>query len=227
MIGDADPTFQEYDHPDDIRNLKLTYGDFQVLADAVQRREPRSTVHMARLEELFTLYDKNHDGVLSYTELCDLLCTIDRKVTSLPATAQRAAQQGKYLGRKLHRLVALSKTYRGKELSKTSQDMDTELDTSPKYKWGGLRSLFPGCPSHLDLDETVCRPFVYYHLGSLAYIGNGAVFDMNGRPYFGGILSMYLWRGAYFAQTVSFRTRCLMAMDWLKRGMFGRDLSGV
>ena len=71
------------------------------------------------------------------------------------------------------------------------------------------------------------RPFSYRHLGSLAYISNAAVFDFNGHSYFGGIAAMYLWRGVYFLQTVSLRNRALMAMDWLKRGLFGRDLSGV
>lgn len=263
------PTFRKFSHVDDVRNLKLSYDDFKVLAAAIQKREPRTAVHMEKLEELFTEYDKNHDGVLSYHELCDMLGTIDRKVTTLPATAQRAAQQGKYLGRKLHRLAKLAKRYeaqaaasppseidiidrfgversakakkeaeeRAKGAVTTSQDgqlvpVEEEIVITKKkynepFRWGGLRALFPGCPSDIDLDEYVSGPFVYHHLGSLAYIGNAAVFDMNGHPFFGGILAMYLWRSAYFAQTVSFRTRCLMAMDWLKRGMFGRDLSGV
>ena len=59
-------------------------------------------------------------------------------------------------------------------------------------------------------------------MGSLAYIGNAAVFDFNGMNFGGGLLAVYLWRSVYFAQSVSFRTRCLLAMDWSKRALFGR-----
>lgn len=181
----------------DIRDISLTFDDFLVLAHAIRGKYPQTAVHISRLEELFREYDTDASGTLSYAELQTMLAAIDRKITSLPATAQRAFQQGRYLGRKLHRVVALS-----------------EHLTVRDVKYG-------------DVDASVYKPFVYRHLGSLAYIGNAAVFDMNGKGYFGGILAMYAWRAAYFAQTVSFRTRCLMFMDWLKRGLFGRDLSGV
>ena len=49
-----------------------------------------------------------------------------------------------------------------------------------------------------------------------------AVFDIGGYGLSGGLLAVYLWRGVYFAQSVSFRTRCLLAMDWTKRAFFGR-----
>ena len=68
------------------------------------------------------------------------------------------------------------------------------------------------------------KAFEYKHLGSLAYIGNAAIFDYNGYGLSGGLLAVYLWRGVYFAQSVSFRTRCLLAMDWTKRALFGRGM---
>jgi len=56
-------------------------------------------------------------------------------------------------------------------------------------------------------------------------VGNAAVFDLGGGLGFsGGLAAVYLWRSVYFAQSVSFRTRCLLAMDWSKRALFGRDL---
>jgi NADH dehydrogenase len=68
----------------------------------------------------------------------------------------------------------------------------------------------------------VYKAFEYKHLGSLAYVGNAAIFDINGYGLSGGLLAVYLWRGVYFAQSVSLRTRCLLAMDWSKRALFGR-----
>ena len=73
-----------------------------------------------------------------------------------------------------------------------------------------------------DLDEAVYKAFEYHHLGSLAYIGNSAVFDFNGLSFSGGLMAVYLWRSVYFAQSVSLRTRMLLAMDWSKRALFGR-----
>jgi hypothetical protein len=73
-----------------------------------------------------------------------------------------------------------------------------------------------------DIDDAVYKAFEYHHLGSLAYVGNAAIFDYNGYGLSGGLLAVYLWRGVYFAQSVSFRTRALLAMDWTKRALFGR-----
>ena len=73
-----------------------------------------------------------------------------------------------------------------------------------------------------DLDAAVYKAFEYRHLGSLAYIGNSAVFDFNGLSFSGGLMAVYLWRSVYFAQSVSLRTRMLLAMDWSKRALFGR-----
>lgn len=75
-----------------------------------------------------------------------------------------------------------------------------------------------------DLDAAVYKAFAYKHLGSLAYIGNAAVFDYNGWGIGGGLIAVYLWRSVYFAQSVSLRTRMLMAMDWSKRALFGRGM---
>lgn len=180
-----------------LQNISLSFADLEIMSKLIRRKAPQAAEHLLRLKDLFLEFDHNKSGTLSFEELSEMLQSIDKKVTSLPATAQRAAQQGVYLGRKLTRLA----------------------HAVPHLKFGDLKKG--------DLDDTVYRPFSYRHLGSLAYISNAAVFDFNGHSYFGGIAAMYLWRGVYFLQTVSLRNRALMAMDWLKRGLFGRDLSGV
>lgn len=180
-----------------LQNISLSYEDLEAMSKLIRRKAPQAGEHLIRLKDLFLEFDHNKKGSLSFEELSEMLQSIDKKVTSLPATAQRAAQQGIYLGRKLTRLA----------------------HTVPYLKLGDLKKG--------DLDDTVYRPFSYRHLGSLAYVSNAAVFDFNGHSYVGGIVAMYLWRGVYFLQTVSLRNRALMAMDWIKRGLFGRDLSGV
>ena len=74
-------------------------------------------------------------------------------------------------------------------------------------------------------DDAVAQPFRYTHLGSLAYIGNAAVFDLGRFSFMGGLAAMYAWRSVYWSEQVSMRTRALLMIDWVVRGVWGRDLS--
>lgn len=182
---------------EELKKVSITYGELSNLATAYKRKHPEAAEHFARIKDLFDEFDRDNSGTLSLDELTEMLKTIDKKVTSLPALAQRASQQGIYLGRKLNRLANAEGTL-------------------------VMNDIVSG-----DVDDAVYKPFSYHHLGSLAYVSNAAVFDFGGRSYFGGIIAMYLWRGVYFAQSVSFRTRALLFFDWLKRGLFGRDLPDI
>lgn len=181
-------------NPEDMR---LNYKDWRGVAKRVKHRFPQASDHLRRLDRLFDQYDKNKSGSLDFAELHELLKQIDSKLTSLPATAQRANQQGQYLARKFNRMAQMAPGLRVNQID------------------------------HGDLDEAVYKPFQYHHLGSLAYIGNAAVFDINGLSFSGGLAAVYLWRSVYFAQSVSLRTRILLAMDWTKRALFGRGECGA
>ncbi|KAF2467672.1 uncharacterized protein BDR25DRAFT_305435 [Lindgomyces ingoldianus] len=178
----------------DPEQMHIHYSDWRGVAKRVKQRFPQASDHLKRLDKLFEAYDKDKSGTLDFGELRELLLQIDSKLTSLPATAQRAHQQGQYLGRKFNKIAQAAP---GMQLN--------EVDYG-------------------DLDDAVYKAFEYHHLGSLAYIGNAAIFDINGLNFSGGLMAVYLWRSVYFAQSVSFRTRCLLAMDWSKRALFGRDL---
>ncbi|MCJ1280719.1 hypothetical protein MMC26_000036 [Xylographa opegraphella] len=183
-----------YQKGKDPETMKLSFTEWRSVAQQVKKRFPQASDHLRRLDRLFQEYDKDQNGTLDFGELHELLTQIDNKLTSLPATAQRAHQQGQYLGKKFNKLAAAAPGMQANEI-------------------------FDG-----DLDEAVYKAFDYHHLGSLAYIGNSAVFDYNGLSFSGGLLAVYLWRSVYFAQSVSMRTRVLLAMDWSKRALFGRDL---
>lgn len=66
-------------------------------------------------------------------------------------------------------------------------------------------------------DEAVIGPFNYRYLGSLAYIGNAAVFDLGRLSFMGGLVAMYAWRSVYWNEQVSMRTRALLMTDWVVR----------
>ncbi|KAK5112596.1 hypothetical protein LTR62_003910 [Meristemomyces frigidus] len=178
----------------DPNQLQISYEDWRQVAKRVRARFPQATDHLRRLDRLFEQYDSDKSGTLDFAELSELLKQIDSKLTSLPATAQRANQQGIYLGRKFNKLA----------------------HAEPGLK---INEVFDG-----DIDDSVYKAFDYKHMGSLAYIGNAAIFDFNGLSFGGGLLAVYLWRGVYFTQSVSLRTRMLLAMDWSKRALFGRDM---
>lgn len=177
----------------DPETLQLHFKDWRQVAHDVKKRFPQSVSHLKRLDKLFAEFDTDQSGTLDFGELRELLNQIDSKLTSLPATAQRAHQQGQYLAQKFNKLAHLSEGL-------------------------SLNDIRDG-----DLDAAAYKAFEYHHLGSLAYIGNSAVFDLGeGWSMAGGLWAVYAWRSVYFAQSVSFRTRCLLAMDWAKRGLFGR-----
>ena len=71
-------------------------------------------------------------------------------------------------------------------------------------------------------------PFKYHYLGSFAYIGdNSAVLKLPVVGSFMGWSIMWLWRGAYASECVSFRMRALVIFDWMKSYLFGRDTSRI
>jgi hypothetical protein len=176
----------------DPESMHITFREWRDVAAKVKKRFPQAASHLRRLDRLFHEYDKDKSGTLDFGELHELLVQIDSKLTSLPATAQRANQQGQYLGRKFNKIAQALPGLRANEVD------------------------------YGDLDEAIYKAFEYRHLGSLAYIGNAAIFDFGGMSFGGGLLAVYLWRSIYFAQSVSLRTRILLAMDWSKRALFGR-----
>jgi len=179
----------------DPETIDLHFSDWRQVANDVRKRFPQAADHLKRLDKLFHQFDKNQSGTLDFGELRELLNQIDSKLTSLPATAQRAHQQGQYLAQKFNKMARMSEGLSANEIRDG------------------------------DLDAALYKAFEYHHLGSLAYIGNSAVFDLGeGWNLTGGLWAVYTWRSVYFAQSVSLRTRLLMAMDWAKRGLFGRDL---
>jgi NADH:ubiquinone reductase (non-electrogenic) len=78
--------------------------------------------------------------------------------------------------------------------------------------------------NRLSKDKTQ-KPFVYKHLGMLAYIGsNRALADL---PHIKGkgFSTWLFWRSAYVTKLVSLKNKILVLFDWLKTFFFGRDVS--
>lgn len=66
------------------------------------------------------------------------------------------------------------------------------------------------------------------HLGSLAYIGSDkAVADFSevGKVTLGGFGAWWLWRSVYWSKQFSVQNRVMIAFDWCKTMIFGRDVA--
>ncbi|KAG6909608.1 hypothetical protein DXG01_016390 [Tephrocybe rancida] len=176
------------DEADKNKDGKIDYKEWEFMVSRIKSRIPMSEDHLVDVRTLFDMYDKDKDNILSLNELVPLLQDVEQRLTSLPATAQVASQEGKYIGRKLHKLA------------RKADVVETSNVSSPAPR-----------------DEDVSGPFRYLHLGSLAYIGNAAVFDIGGYSLMGGLAAMYAWRSIYWNEQVSVRTRGLLMIDWIIR----------
>jgi len=173
---------------------ELDFDEFAALMKDRMHEYPQLESYAQQVKASFEKADLNQDGKLQISELKSLLDEADKLLRPLPATAQVANQEGKFLAQRLNKLA------RG-------------------------------------TDEKDLEPFRYRHLGSLAYVGGDkAVIDFSGtgvlQKFFGlepinGRGAFYLWRSFYLTEMVTLRTKILLAFDWLRSKLFGRDISRV
>ena len=157
---------------------------------------PQLEIIATQIEKAFEEADKDHSGYVTLAALRALLEKADQKVRALPATAQVASQEGRYVADLLNQISDLSKS---------------------------------------DLVEQKLQPFRYQHMGSLAYVGgDAAVLDFTGsKPLLNffklqplsGRGAAYLWKSFYFTEMFTGRTKTLLAFDWIRTHLFGRDIS--
>eukprot|EP00232_Nephroselmis_pyriformis_P022767 CAMPEP_0182864046 /NCGR_PEP_ID=MMETSP0034_2-20130328/6967_1 /TAXON_ID=156128 /ORGANISM="Nephroselmis pyriformis, Strain CCMP717" /LENGTH=626 /DNA_ID=CAMNT_0024996293 /DNA_START=91 /DNA_END=1971 /DNA_ORIENTATION=- len=133
------------------------------------------------------------DTELSAEDFDALLREIDGNLRGLPATAQVAGQQGKYLAKVVGEV----------QLEGAAGDLEGE---------GG---------------ETKVKRFQYFHKGAMAYVGkDNAVVDLPITvPPLVGAAAGVMWKGYETLGQVSFRNQCLVASDWIRAKVFGRDIS--
>ncbi|KAJ3256095.1 NADH:ubiquinone oxidoreductase [Chytriomyces hyalinus] len=122
----------------------------------------------------------------------------DCSATKWAPTAQVASRQGAYLANLFGHLATMKRE-------------KAKLEDEGK--------------SPVDVIHTL-PPFVYTHMGSLAYVGGEkAIADLPGNIHIGGMLTFYFWRSAYLSNLFTLRNRTLVAFDWMKCKIFGRDIS--
>src|SRR5690349_10583504 len=94
-----------YEKGKDPKTMQLEFDEWIQVGRRIRRQFPQAVDHLKRLDKLFEAYDKDQSGTLDFGEMRELLMQIDSTLTSLPATAQRAHQQGQYLARKFNKMA--------------------------------------------------------------------------------------------------------------------------
>ncbi|KAI9630207.1 hypothetical protein KEM48_012240 [Puccinia striiformis f. sp. tritici PST-130] len=154
---------------------EIDFDEFESMIKHIRRKFPTAQVHIEKVREVFEKYDSDKDNKLGINELVIMFQEISNRLTTLPATAQVADQQGKYLGKKFNKFQ------------------------TPK----ALKSIAQNELIDSDFDELLLILSIIV------------------------ILVVLLWRSIYWSEQVSTRTRTLIMLDWIKRGIWGRDISKI
>ncbi|RHZ55328.1 alternative NADH-dehydrogenase [Aspergillus thermomutatus] len=147
----------------------------------------------------------------------------DCAVTNYAPTAQVASQEGAFLAR-LFNTMAKTEAIE-KELKKLSE---AQAQAKNEEERNQIFDEIRERQKQLRRTKQI-GPFQYSHQGSLAYIGKErAVADiswLSGNIASGGTVTYLFWRSAYLSMCFSTRNRVLVAADWVKAKLFGRDVS--
>ncbi|KAA8651914.1 alternative NADH-dehydrogenase [Aspergillus tanneri] len=146
----------------------------------------------------------------------------DCAITNYAPTAQVASQEGAFLARLFNTMAKTEEIE--KELKRLSEAQSQAKGEERDAIFDEIRE------RQRQLRRTKqIGPFQYSHQGSLAYIGKErAVADiswLSGNIASGGTMTYLFWRSAYLSMCFSTRNRVLVAVDWIKAKLFGRDVS--
>jgi NADH dehydrogenase FAD-containing subunit len=150
----------------------------------------------------------------------DCSCIMDGPDGPLPATAQDAAQQGEYFAKL----------------------MSEQYDLCPRISVEGVflppipnpdkeRRISDAIVAFATQTVEYAKPFQFLNLGILAYTGGGsALAQVSPAPGVDpikgtGKVGNALWKSVYLTKQVSMRNRVLVLNDWIKRQIFGRDIT--
>ncbi|RDW76605.1 alternative NADH-dehydrogenase [Aspergillus mulundensis] len=147
----------------------------------------------------------------------------DCAITNYAPTAQVASQEGAFLARLFNTMAKteaiekdLQRLSEAQSAAKTDEERNQIFDEIRDHQRQLRRTKQIG-------------PFQYSHQGSMAYIGKErAVADiswLSGNIASGGTMTYLFWRSAYLSMCFSTRNRVLVALDWIKARLFGRDVS--
>jgi NADH dehydrogenase FAD-containing subunit len=150
----------------------------------------------------------------------DCSCTTNGPDGPLPATGQVAAQQGEFVAKLMNKGYNLTSIFNpeGIELPPTRR---------PEHQL----SVSDSIAAFTTRNREYAKPFQFLNLGILAYTGGGSALAQvatapNAQPIKQtGKIGNALWKSVYISKQVSWRNRFMVVNDWLRRQIFGRDIT--
>eukprot|EP00195_Chlamydomonas_chlamydogama_P008836 CAMPEP_0202898464 /NCGR_PEP_ID=MMETSP1392-20130828/6978_1 /ASSEMBLY_ACC=CAM_ASM_000868 /TAXON_ID=225041 /ORGANISM="Chlamydomonas chlamydogama, Strain SAG 11-48b" /LENGTH=558 /DNA_ID=CAMNT_0049584399 /DNA_START=316 /DNA_END=1992 /DNA_ORIENTATION=- len=235
---------------DDYLRVKGSDGSIFAVGDAGTIDQPKAVEYA---EALFEEADTNKDDQLSLEELRILLDKASKQFSHLEEHARFLDMKTGGISR-FGSLVAATLSGSANSGPLASLDDRTQV-TRDKFKEllskidSGLRALpataqvakqqgeyladlfaankITGDPQTTQV-KAEAEAFKYSHKGSAAYVGrDNAVFDVPKLGPLTGYAAGLIWKSFETYSQISFRNKCLVATDWLRTKLFGRDISRV
>ena len=188
------------------------------------------------VDEWFQKADKNADGTLTMEEFTDIMEEAKRKhpqVSSYFSTAwqkslKKAFNEVDKDGNKRLNMHEFREVLKKVDSKLRSYPATAQVASQQGHYLGSHFTTLYSKDQNPDFKALGLEPFKYRHLGSFAYVGNDkAVLKV---PVFGSLSGwwvMWLWRASYLNECVGWRTRFLVAFDWIKSKVSGRDTSRI
>lgn len=234
---------------DEFLRVKGSNDSIYAIGDAATIEQPKALDHSS---ELFESADTNKDDKLTLAELRQLMSQASKQYSHLEEHARFL--DAKYGAKRFGGLVrteinseaagplnelsddtAITRTQFEDLLAKIDKGLRALPATAQVARQEGeylaklLKQHNP--PSHTQGEGALPCPkkaFKYTHLGSLAYVGaDKAVMDIPKMGPITGWTAGLLWRGFETYSQISFRNQSLVALDWVRTKLFGRDISRV
>ncbi|KAL6756599.1 type-II calcium-dependent NADH dehydrogenase [Haematococcus lacustris] len=222
-------------------------GSIWAIGDAATIDQPKA---LDFADSLFQQADLNHDERLSLSELRSLLSTASTQFSHLAEhasfleTKAGSSRWGGLVAKAVQGNASpLAELPESTELSREQfkelvKKIDSGLRALPataqvaKQQGEYLATVFArnritGDPATSVMSSSQ-GPFKYSHKGSAAYVGRDkAVFDVPQLGPLTGFTAGLIWKSFETYSQFSFRNQCLVASDWVRTKLFGRDISRV
>ncbi|KAG2486568.1 hypothetical protein HYH03_014738 [Edaphochlamys debaryana] len=233
---------------DDCLRVKGSDGSIWALGDASTIDQPKALDYA---DQLFDQADINGDGKVSLEEMRKLLADASKEFSHLEEHARFLDSNtgARRFGGLVAKTLVGNPSPMAQLLDGVAVDRQQFHDVLDKID-KGLRALpataqvanqqgqylagmfsrtrITGSPELDAKIEDQIKPFKYFHKGSAAYVGSDkAVFDIPKIGPLTGTSAGFVWKSYETLSQFSFRNQCLVAADWLRTKIFGRDISRV
>lgn len=188
------------------------------MGDCSEVEQPLLQQH---LKELFMQADLNGDGVLTREEFGAFLKDVAEDYPQLRVYSQKVHDMFEEFDTNHDGVLSLD------EFTSALNAVDSKVKSLPATaQVASQQGEYLAKAFNSNYHGIAANPFAYAHSGMFAKIGaTDAVAELPGVGTQSGIMTWWLWGAVYLTKQYSLRNRVLVAMDWCKVQLFGRDVS--